>query len=223
MSRRRGRVKIRRADVADIDTLPKWFAMAGYSSSQEGVDFLSAALLSGVLSSALEVSAARRRRVFAEQYCVGPLEAIAARTTAQMLTVDGLVVGCAILGPSVTMMDKLEQHSQDLFMLASVHLTKLNVLAVDDAHRGFGHGQRLVGRALEVARTSDVSTVYGEFNCVERPALADFYSGCGFTVCAPGEGINAGDRLGVRGLPLTPPEGERMFYRNVQQRVPTRY
>jgi GNAT superfamily N-acetyltransferase len=217
LSRRKHLVKIRGAVHADMDTLPNWLSLAGNSAGQESIDYLSESLASGLLGSALQIPPDAASRVFAERFFQAndPTGAMAARTTVQMLTLDGEVIGCGVLGPSVPFMRQLEQHD---LVQAWVGLTKLHALAVDDAHRGRGNGQRLVRRILEIARSSGLFTVYGQFDYIQRPQLESFYTGCGFTVCEPAKPINAGIVFGFgRGGPL-PEQGERMFYRNVQQR-----
>lgn len=75
------------------------------------------------------------------------------------------------------------------FILATLVIDKLQLVAVSPDHRGRGHGRRLVRYAVETARQGQSALLYGQIDGSNR-ALHAFYSGLGFEILDPGEPLN---------------------------------
>ncbi|WP_280487502.1 GNAT family N-acetyltransferase [Nocardia farcinica] len=148
----------------------------------------------------------------------GDLDAVLwARTDALVATLDGHVVGGAMIGPAAQFISEVgEVHSLGTTAVMQVMLftSKLHLVAVDDDHRRHGLGRALVRAAAAAAYRGGVKILYGQF-LTENRGLAEFYGRQGFTVMPPATPLNFSQWLdGFPGGPA-PLENETFFYRTL--------
>ncbi|GGK69257.1 GNAT family N-acetyltransferase [Nocardia camponoti] len=138
-----------------------------------------------------------------------------ARTAAVVATLDGQVVGGALVGPAAQFLSDLaERHhlGTTAVMQALLFTAKLHLVAVDDDHRGHGLGAALVRASTMAAYRGGVEILYGQY-LTEDQELAKFYLRQGFTPNPPAAPLNFSQWLdGFPGGPVPLP-GETFFYR----------
>ncbi|WP_297622246.1 GNAT family N-acetyltransferase [Nocardia sp.] len=198
----------------ELSGFERWASMAGAGGPKVAANLVSAHA-DGFLGEGLR-DPDSSYRMMAAAVTGGDVDAVVwARTDALVATLDGQIVGGALVGPAAQFISDLgEAHdlSTTAVMQALLFTSKLHLVAVDDDHRRHGLGRALVHAATFSAYRGGVQILYGQFLTSDQ-GLADFYGRQGFTVMPPATPLNFSQWLdGFPGGPA-PLANETFFYR----------
>lgn len=170
----------------ELSGFERWASMAG-AGGPKVADNLVHAHSDGILGAGLGDSDSSYR-MMVSAVTGGDLNAVVwARTDALVATLDGQVVGGAMVGSAAQFISDLgEAHGLGTMavMQAILFTSKLYLVAVDADHCRHGLGRALVRAAAPAARRGRVEILYGQF-LTDDGKFGDFCGRQGFTVMPP--------------------------------------
>ena len=126
-------------------------------------------------------------------------------------------MGEASYGPAIQtkVSDEVYEKAEGEYVTTILSSSKLHMVAVDPAHRGRGHGRRLVNSAIDRLVKGGTVMIYGQFTG-DRD-LHTYYTSLGFDVLDKGEPLNMALATG-KDFWLTPQPDDTMFVRHLRPR-----
>lgn len=206
------RLTIGVAEVSDLEALPEWYAMTDVAPSvvdalrndtvpkllqARAFGFLGAAIgnsfdanLGALLGLPLDRWRYARTRVVVMRLADHPI-AVLSMGPPPIAFWDRMMTDHVKAWAAGTRVTEPEDLPPDIhrFVLATLAIDKLQLVAVSPEHRGRGHGRRLVRYAVNTARQGKSALLYGQIDGSNR-ALHAFYSGLGFEILDPGEPLD---------------------------------
>lgn len=201
----RHRVTVQQASVPELQSLGYWYALAGHTDTD--IDGLVAGTLRATEEGLLGAAIGGRSVIDR----LHSLDAISrqdwywACTLVLSIRVDSATAGMLVIGAH----DRFWKRIGEAFYGSAVHAkvsgevydkaegeylttilsaSKLHMVAVDPAHRGRGHGRRLVNSAVDRLVKGGTVMIYGQFTG-DRD-LRKYYSSLGFDVLGKGESLS---------------------------------
>ncbi len=230
----RHKVSVQEASVPELESLGYWYDLAGHRYTD--IDGLITGALrtteAGFLGSATggrsvidrlhSIDAVPRQDWY--WGCTLILSIRVDDQTAGMLVIgahDRLwkTFGEAAYGPAIhaKVSDEVYDKAEGEFVTTILSSSKLHMVAVDPAHRGRGHGRRLVNSAVDRLVKGGTVMIYGQFTG-DRD-LRGYYSSLGFDVLGKGEPLNMALATG-KDIWLTAQPDDTMFVRHFRPRLP---